>query len=910
MKNYPNFQLGSRINRPVDYNFTSSAGVFVLPHEQDRIRDNIIENSKLYTNHFIDQTDHLDHPDQPDPDRISADPESIRNLRRANTRAKIINEDIYSQAYISYINIDSSSRNKYPTNIYESKICNLPPHPIEFTNGSSKIKIYLPDHNFKSGQHISLSNVVSKNLILNGILSVKKNSSYLRINHRAHGLSLYGLYSEHDITEFEPVHYVDEFGSGHVQILAKDLIPDSKQFYIWKNNCSTNLTIQLDGIVGDMIGNIPVNYLNGKHTVYILFTKDQTRFVPVRNAYVIKLSRRSNINYRDNNNSIYVKYNNLFGIPLCYLNSGSNESMTILSTGPDMLIVDVCYKAIVDPDEPFYDSTDNIGSDQPDIQSFNRGGGTQAYIRLIREITKGYPNPNNYLVILDKVYRNVISARIISSTFPNSHTMINCSNNKLYWKNLDDGNHTYSLMLDFGNYTPSQLKNKLEQAFANTIRHPYCSDHQRFDSNGLLKYHLVEIDIDPETNIVIFSTYKQLLRRNSANNPIMTLIYDKVQFVLNMTINIIPGDIIFICSTIGLYVCDTHTDQLNLQSRIESDRSVLINFYNSNNQNSSDVQHIVKSIGTETVLEKFIFNDIFNTVHLTNHQLKIGDLIITDQFLPSELLIFEIISITSEDIIKVKKCDIGFGYKFIYNNILINFGPGPITQDNLIMDIIPDLSGKINQHIYHPNHCLDIGTNIKINSDKYTVSKIIDDDYYEVCTDKLILAIPDTICITYPDIFQLCFNFPDTIGPILGFDKINETPYRHIIRNIDLCSHQSICRLVESDYFYITCPELNTGIEYYRNTAPVPDVFAQVRWLYNDYGGISFDSFVPTTKVFNLPIDILTELNISIVRPDGQLVDLNGFNHSFTIEITEVFNQPAGTDISARINSEIISRRV
>lgn len=827
-------------------------------------------------------------------------------------------DPLYSQKYTSYVNIDSATRQIHPTNIYEPKICNLDSHPIEFTNGSSKVKIYLANHNFKTNQNISLNNVVSKNLMLAGALSIKKNSMYLRINHASHGLSLFGLYSEYDANEFEPVTFVDNFD---LNFLVDAIRPDTKQYYILKKNHSIDLSIQLDNIIGNMIGNISVNYLNSRHIVYILFTKNQTKFEMVTDAYIIKLNRKSNINYKSSA-SVYIKYNNLFGIPLSYLNNSMHQYSTILSTAPDYFIIDIGYKAVVNPCEYFHDADIEMPNNFP-----NRGGGTQSYIRLINETIRGYPDPNNYLIILDKVYRNVVSAKIISSTFPNSQTMVNKTNNKLYWRNIDDGNHTYSLEIPPGNYTPIQLEKKLESIFANTIRYPYLSEKnnfQRFDSDGNLKYHFVKVNIDSETNIVTLSAHKQMIRKKSIIVPI----YDQVKFELDFKIQNInifdtDSDMIFIYSTQNihlvhnsLYIANKICHKYIFEGIIESDRSVLINFYKKNDTNNSVNQEIA-SINTKTILEKFTFDDIFNIVYITNHQLKINDLIITDQFVLEEILIFEIISIISENAIKVKKCEIGKKYKFIYNDYLINFNTNICQIDNLITKIEPDTVGQTHMRLCHPNHNLDLGFTITINDETYIITKIIDDDSYEIYNDFStdMCFNSNTICISYPDIFQLCFNFADTIGNLLCFDRIGEknaiTDYAHIIKNNNY-NRKLICNSkYKSDYFYITCPELNTGIEYYRNTGPVTDVFAQIRWIVDDCdNNISFDSFVPTVKIYDQPIDILTQLHIQIVHPDGQLVDLNGTNHSFTIEITEIYNQPSATDISARINTEILSNRI
>lgn len=768
-------------------------------------------------------------------------------------------------AYTSYINIDSRHRTKYPVNIYESKICNLDTNPIEFTNGSSKIKVYSTNHNFKPGQNVSINNIISKNFILNSVISIKKNSNYFRINHSLAGLSLSGLYSEHNHTEFEPVYYVENFDSN---VNSNILIPDTKQYYILKINHNANLYIQLDNIQGKIIGNINTDCFNGLNRVYILFIKNQTKFEPVRNAYVIKLLKKSSINYKDNSN-ICIKYNNLFGVPLSYLNNdnstGRGSYMSIISTAKDYFVVDVGFKAIIDP-------TDNEYNDNNEL---TRGGGSQAYLRLVSKTTPGYENPNDYLIILDKVYRNVTSARIISSSFPNSNLLINKTNNKLYWKNIDDGNNIYSIIIPHGNYTGHELQNTIEELFANTIRCSYTNNHKKFDENGMCKYHNIKVIINEVTNTVTFTSYKQLCK----NIPVIH-VYDQVKFELDK--NLGTKDIIYI------YL----HDNVYLNGFIEVNKSFIIDFFITD---SNSAHQETKSINTQTTLDKFTFNNIFSTVQIINHQLQVGDIIITDKFIPQELFIFEVTGIINENSFRVKKSD----NKFIYNDVSINLP----DIDNPVIKAIPVISGESCLRINHENHNLEIGMEILINAKhKYTINRIINEDEYQVYGDD----IQEINSITFPDIFQLCFNFPDTIGDILGFDKeYNSTfgkniSYSHKIYNN---TKKKICSF-NSDYFYICCKDLISDIPYYYNTGNVTNVFAQLYWDNID------NSFVPSINVFNRPINILRELHIQIRNSDGELVDLNDMDHSFVIEITEVYNQPIGTDISARINSEINSHVV
>ena len=94
---------------------------------------------------------------------------------------KELSENTISRTKISYVNIDSRKRNKYPVNEYKPEIINLKPFPLEFTNNSSIIKIHLNDdnHTFNLNDQIVLNNVISKNLLLKNVVMVKKNSMFV-----------------------------------------------------------------------------------------------------------------------------------------------------------------------------------------------------------------------------------------------------------------------------------------------------------------------------------------------------------------------------------------------------------------------------------------------------------------------------------------------------------------------------------------------------------------------------------------------------------------------------------------------------------------------------------------------------------------------------------------------------------
>ena len=911
--------------------------------------------------------------------------------------------NIKTQAYISYINVDSSQRTKNSIDIYDDVLYNLPPFALKFTNGSGLVTIYLPDHPFQINDRIILNNVVSKNIILHNVIMVKKNSLFVRILHQNHGLSFYGLYNQHSSEDFIKIDYVDQLPVAYSE---SDNIPDGMhQYYIFKNNSKMDFSVQFSNIKGcnrarNFIGNIPINYLNRKQTVYLLFVKNNGSFIHDPNSYLIRLEKKSSINYMDGvnqlspgticTNTVYIQYYNLFGIPLHYLNMVSNKKytyLTIVETSKNTFIIDSKYPAIVDPNINFYHYSDlqNHDLDQNQFIGSDSGGGDKIIARRISSTIQGYPDPNNYAYQLNRIYKNIIQIRLVGSIFPNSQKIINDNpddivNNKLYWRNLIDGDHIYQLSIVPGNYDTKELAKAIENSFNKTLRYQYSQEfnagiHQSiiesstpndtnlYDENGYYKYHIVEVDISEETDEVTFSSYNEIIQSDTGENNILSIPDYFVEFTIT---DFVPGpaESLFIYFTpnshsqindvfpymyynlyrhIGIINIPTNT----ILTELETDIAILVNF-NIIKKNGSMVESFneIHSINTTTILENFTYNHLTMEVLKYDHDLKQGDLIITDQFIDPQAIgsvfVYEITVIINNDKFIVKKYNHGEKYKFIYDNMIINVeSPSPyqyLDENIFINDINPRPENKLSLIVKHPNHGLSQGNIITISNapsinqvpeslinSNHIINSVIDDNHYSIkfknhyipiFTDKI--PKPSIITIKYPDLFQMFFNYNDTLGEKLSFRDVglesSITQYNHKIKNtepyINDCFNETYylpkkLNLTGDNYFYIVSPEL-VSID---NTKPVQNVFSIIRWSENP-GSVVFDSYVPTIKIFNPPLVFINKLHFSLVHPNGKLVNFNGLDHSFVLEIVELHNQPAGTDISSRLNSEILVRKI
>jgi len=53
--------------------------------------------------------------------------------------------------------------------------------------------------------------------------------------------------------------------------------------------------------------------------------------------------------------------------------------------------------------------------------------------------------------------------------------------------------------------------------------------------------------------------------------------------------------------------------------------------------------------------------------------------------------------------------------------------------------------------------------------------------------------------------------------------------------------------------------------------------------------------------IFNDPLPVLEELDISFYSPDGTIYDFNGLDHAFMLEVTTLTKTPVETGISSKI---------
>lgn len=235
--------------------------------------------------------------------------------------------------------------------------------------------------------------------------------------------------------------------------------------------------------------------------------------------------------------------------------------------------------------------------------------------------------------------------------------------------------------------------------------------------------------------------------------------------------------------------------------------------------------------------------------------------------------------------------------------------------------------------IYHPSHNVTVNTQILISgaisyfgipvstlNSQQTVINVIDANNYQIKLPAFNLGSQRenngggaSVGIYVPDDIKFHFEYPDTIGQLLGFRNVGQynsiTPFNTIIKNnepyddeflynnvgqISTITNNAV-ELSGDSYILMSCTELNTSA----SVSPVQNFFSKIL-LSGLPGKMLFNTFISVPKIFFEPISELSSLEFTFYSPNGSLYNFNGINHSFTLEITTITNILKDTMLSDR----------
>jgi hypothetical protein len=369
------------------------------------------------------------------------------------------------------VNIDSNNRNKIITNNI-LKYITLNNNSLAFTNNSNTIRIYTND--------------ASSQFNINDKIIIRGFQNYT-INYKSLNL----------------------FFTNEKNYVILDLNPNFNFILPYYDILISISNVTNNG--KDSFNNIPLNIINQTQIVTLFKYNNDIR---LKFEMPITFYTDNDLNQTLMSECTLIFYN-LGNFPINLINANYPLDQNNL-TG---------YQIIKDVSNDYIEiGINNNISITPNIQlqgywdnNIFYTGGNNMQIGKITSITAGYLTPNKYSVSLNKSINNVVSIRIISSEIPNikkninsiDQININNNNNKFYWDNLLDST-TYSITLDTGFYTPSQLATTMETLISKVTRNNIIL----FTSNLVVQqsyldsfFNNMQILFDTSSNTASFSSY-------------------------------------------------------------------------------------------------------------------------------------------------------------------------------------------------------------------------------------------------------------------------------------------------------------------------------------------------------------------------------------------------------------------
>ncbi len=329
----------------------------------------------------------------------------------------------------SYVNIDSRKRIINPQNIIKMEQGYLNnPITTNNTDGNNNIIRVNTTSSFNVGDKIVLQNIVGKKLILNNPIYLISNYNYYIVNMNNHNIKPEYTDLENyriDVELYESTSETDRL-IGNIPINS---IIGIKRIYVYNNNelflpdtVKNRILTELNISTTDLINNyffvnLPFNYIN------INNVNTSTVFEPFQQIQKI----------------FTFQFNTIGCINTYYLNA--NYPINTIQYQP--------YHEVTTVGDNYIEFISSAAS-----YLSESGGGDNVIIGKVVNTIEGYPDANNYTISLKKAFTDVVKIELVSSEFPyinNNVTTIN-TNNKLYWKILEDGEYVYSISVLEGNY--------------------------------------------------------------------------------------------------------------------------------------------------------------------------------------------------------------------------------------------------------------------------------------------------------------------------------------------------------------------------------------------------------------------------------------------------------------------------
>jgi len=521
------------------------------------IKTNLDDNNNIYvknnfvdTNNYVNQNIHklkenkkysIDKNDEKNEEYMMS--QRARNIMSAvnpinDTLRKKVNPISESERYkITRINVDSRYREKNPKNILESVQHILPENPLYFQNNSKFLTIYDPNHGYNYDDKIVLQNLSVTFTQQKLVFDI--NSYYIKVEYENHNL-----------------------------------------------NPSNSYLVLIDSFIGNntnntLFDNILVNYINKIQNVYF---SNETQTAD-NNSFYIKINVTPILNNTATVNVRLFAYN---GIPLNQINS--NYPININQTQSYLTI-----SKIISPNyyQVALNSSATVGlADNTNLTNLigvvGTGGGNITISKII-DVIEGFPDANNFKYNLGRNFTKVSKIKLLSTEIPNTEKVIKKypvekQNNLLYWQNVADGDHIYSIEVTPGNYAIDNLATAIQSQIILT---PRVNQIKNINPNKIinLNNHFATVVLNQEANTFEISYYTTSILTQALKKS--TYIFDdgyNRMVVNHINHGLNPGDTILIQNavTVDQIPQDTLNGTFTIETIIDVDNyQVKLDKYNS-----------------------------------------------------------------------------------------------------------------------------------------------------------------------------------------------------------------------------------------------------------------------------------------------------------------------------------------
>jgi len=372
----------------------------------------------------------------------------------------------------NFMNIDSSARTKQSSLTTQDSVI-LENKPLFYDqNNVNLLWFKSPNHEYSQGDRITVTGITTPSISL-------------RTEYLDNGVITRGV----EFTELSK--YVKINTSPNMSFDTQ--IPNDYDL--------SDVLVTLSGFQNDSqyIGNIAINELNTQHQIILQQTTDEINDL---SYFYIMLSEPYVGDTDIGSYNITMTFNHIGGIPLNILNAEyplndnyMNGYHTINTVKKDLFSIKI-------PKRGYY--KDDFGTNN-------------IYVAKILEVNTGYPDPNSYTIMLNKMYNNVVSMRLVGITMLNTmqsfRTTETFTNTKMYWKNYDDGDTIYSIQIPSGHYDCESLANIIQ---SEVLKVP------RITHGAYTNKNMINVKLNRHTNITTITSFKEAF----IPNPIINVHYD------------------------------------------------------------------------------------------------------------------------------------------------------------------------------------------------------------------------------------------------------------------------------------------------------------------------------------------------------------------------------------------------